>query len=181
MTSTRFGPNRPLNPEVALTEPMEALRPQGRGSVASNPESYVKLLLHRQGRGGDKYVISLRPTADYYGWPEEFEIWSPKPAYTSNGRNFFIDPGRKHDLRFHAGRRHYICRSPNLSGYPAGKTNAFRVSRNCGLLDLAELAHFTKGEWHWMTSPYGERITRERWERIYQSGIPGRRGVACSV
>ena len=152
-----------------------------RGATGSVSNDYVKLLLGREEGKRDKYLISLRTTANYYGWTKEFEEWAPKPINNIGKYQLFIDPGRKWDLRMHGGRRHYICRSPVTGGYPKGMTNAFKVSRTCGLLDLAELAHFTDIEWHWMSSPYGERISRDHWERIYQSGIPGRRGVAVSA
>ena len=143
--------------------------------------SYVKLLLSREPEKRAKYVIAWKSTADFYGWTQEFEHWSPPQVGTSGRYELVYDPGRKGDLQMHAGRRHYVCRSPQKGGYPKGMTNAFKVSRNCGLLDLAELAHFTQGDWHWMSSPYGERIGRDQWESIWHKGIPGRRGVACSV
>ena len=144
-------------------------------------DDFVKLLLWRGSGKKDKYLVALRTTANYYGWTKEFESWSPRPIYQSGGYDFCLDPGRKGNLILASGKRIRICRSPKRQGNPKGLTNQFKVSRNCGLLDLAELAHFTESDWHWMDGPYGERIGRDHWERIYQAGIPGRRGVACSV
>lgn len=142
---------------------------------------YVKLLLWRGGGKKDKYLIALRTTADFYGWTQEFEHWSPRMIYQSGGYEMCVDPGRRGNLVLASGRRHRVCRSPVKMGYPRGLTNQFKLSRNCGVLDIAEVAHFTKGEWHWMDTAYGERISRERWERIYQAGIPGQMGVIASA
>ena len=144
-------------------------------------DDFVKLLLWRGSGKKDKYLVALRTTANYYGWTKEFETWTPRTLYESGGYEMCVDPGRKGNLVMASGKRIRICRSPSRQGMPRGLTNQFKVSRNCGLLDLAELAHFTESDWHWMDGPYGERIGRDHWERIYQAGIPGRRGVACSV
>ena len=54
-------------------------------------------------------------------------------------------------------------------GFPAGKTNCFRVHSHCTNRDLAELAHFTKGEWHWMEGLFGQRRTKAHWLEMYES------------
>ena len=132
-------------------------------------DRYVKLQIGLSETKRSKYVIALRTTADYYGWTEEFPRWRPQDAVTSGGRTYFADPGRRGSLKLAGGNRHRICRSPSTAGQPAGKTNAFRLSTSCTQLDIAELAHFTHGEWYWLEGLNGERITRERWEAIYQS------------
>lgn len=132
-------------------------------------EDYVQLRLGLATETKNKYLIALRTTADYYGWTEEFEPWRPKVVYSQGGYDFCHDVGRRGGLKHLGGRRHRICRSPKTSGMPRGMTNQFRVSNSCGLAELAELAHFTKVDWHWMDCPFGERITRERWEGIYQA------------
>ena len=142
---------------------------------------YVRLTIHRPEGKRAKCVIALRSIAEFYGWTKEFEPWTPPVAYSDAHYDYVVCQGRSSNPMFHAGRRHHICRADDLNGFPKGMTNSFKLTRNCGLLDVAELAHFTTVDWHWMTSPYGERIRRDQWERIYQSGIPGRRGVACSV
>ena len=58
-----------------------------------------------------------------------------------------------------------------MNGLPAGFTNAFKVTSNTGLFDLAELAHFTKVDWNWMESLCGQRIDRERWADRYASKV----------
>ena len=142
---------------------------------------YIKLLIERPDSGvGDKYLIALRTTADYYGWTQEFERWSPKPLYQQGGYSFFSHPGRG-EMFCEPGQRHRICRADTTAGYPRGKTNAFKLSRTCGLFDMSELANFTQGNWYWMSSPSGERISRERWAAIYQAGPHNRRAGLVSV
>ena len=128
---------------------------------------YVKLLLERQQGKQDKWLIALRTTADYYGWTEQFPTWTLRPAPGEPpGSRFSMRPGRG-EMFCERGRRLRICRSRSRDGYPKGMTNAFKVSRNCGLFDLSEVAHFAQGDWHWMSSPRGGRIGRDRWESIY--------------
>ena len=81
-----------------------------------------------------------------------------------------VDPGRRGELRTQAGNRLVISRAPSTAGWPKGKANAFKVSGNCGNLDLAEIAHFTSVDWYWMQGLYGQRIHRDRWEEIYAAG-----------
>ena len=142
---------------------------------------YVKLLLQREAGTQDKWLIALRTTADYYGWTEQFPAWSPEAVVVENGRRFFYDPGRRGEMFCEGGRRHKVCRSPSRNGTPAGKTNRFKLSANCGLVDIAEVAHFTQSDWYWMTAPNGERIRRERWELIYQESNPQQRGGLVSA
>ena len=129
---------------------------------------YVKLQLGLSTTKRSKWVVALRTTADYYGWTEAFPVWTPQDAVTAGGVTTFRDPGRRGNNRLCGGNRHRICRARTTAGYPRGKTNAFRLSSSCALIDMAELAHFTEGEWFWMEGFHGERITRERWEAIYQ-------------
>lgn len=142
---------------------------------------YVKLLLHREAGTQDKYLIALRTTADYYGWTEHFPIWSLKPVRTEGTRVLGYHPGGRGEMFCEGGRRHKVCRHPSRNGTPAGKTNRFKLSANCGLVDIAEVAHFTQGEWYWMDAPNGKRISRERWEEIYQVGISRKRGGLVSA
>ena len=142
---------------------------------------YVKLLLERREDKADKYLIALRTTADYYGWTEKFPAWTLKTFGGDGGYSWGYDPGRRGEMFCEPGRRHRICRSARRQGNPRGMTNAFKLSRNCGLFDISEVAHFTKGDWHWMEGPTGERVSRERWEAMYQAGTPRKRRGLVSV
>ena len=130
---------------------------------------YVKLLIKRSPGAPDKYLIALRTTADYYGWSKEFPTWRPEPVETTGGKTFYRDPGRIGSLQTAGGRRHRICRTASTAGQPRGFTNQFRLSGSCGNAEIAELAHFTQVEWYWMEGLHGERITKERWEEMYQA------------
>ena len=142
---------------------------------------FVKLLLHREADTPDKYLIALRSTADRYGWTEEFPIWTPKPVYTDGGRVFCRAPSRRGEIRTEAGVGLRVSEAKTKTGCPKGQVYRFKVSANCGLWDIAEVAHFTKGPWYWMTSPTGTRILRERWEARYQTKTPAeRRGLVSA-
>ena len=166
----RFGERVPRR--VPTNSPLVVERDRPYGSRLRNDlmkEDYVKLVLGDRRAHNPTYLIALRTTADYYGWTEELEAWRPKLHQVVGETRIVHDPGRRGSLKYAGGRRHLVCRSPSTAGMPAGFTNAFRVSARCGLPELAELAHFTSGDWYWMTGPFGERIRRERWESIYQA------------
>ena len=144
-------------------------------------DRFVQLQIGLSETKRSKWVIALRTTADYYGWTEEFPRWRPQGAVTVGGRTYIQDPGRRGNLALMGGTRLRICRSPKTAGMPAGFTNAFRVSTSCSVLDLAELAHFTQVDWYWMEGPSGERISRERWEAIWQSSNSSAEGGLVSA
>ena len=129
--------------------------------------NYVTLKLGESKGGRQKLLHALRTTADYYGWLEEFPVWIGKTVENDSGYRYLMDPGRRGHPQCMGGKRLRISRSPDKSRYAAGFTNAFKVSSNTGLLDLAELAHFTKIDWHWMESLDGERVDRARWEQRF--------------
>ena len=142
---------------------------------------YVKLLIGRPESGRDRWLIALRSTADYYGWTDHFEPWCPEPVGTDGKYTFFVDPGRKGEMFCESGMRLRISRSPKTSGYPAGFTNSFKVSRSCTLFDISEIAYLTQVDWHWMEGPFGERISRERWLAIHEAGTRKQKGGLVSV
>lgn len=142
---------------------------------------YIKLLLNREAGTPDKYLIALRATADHYGWSEEFPIWTPRPAGTSGDYVLCQCPGMRGELRSQGGVTLRISEAKSKAGFPKGQVHRFKVSSSCGLWDIAEVAHFTKGTWYWMTSPTGTRILRERWEARYQTKTPRERRGLVSV
>ena len=147
---------------------LEASGPYGSGLFEiSAMDLYVTLKLGETKSGSAKTLHALRTTADYYGWTEKFESWIGKPVESSGKYVLSRGTSRRGHPQNSGGRRLYISRSPVLTGYPAGLTNAFKVSANTALFDLAELAHFTKGDWQWMESPSHERITKARWAQRY--------------
>lgn len=68
-----------------------------------------------------------------------------------------------------SGRKHRISRDPSRCGHTPGRCNQFKVSNSCTISDMAEIANFTNGEWFWMTSPSGERISREKWAEFWRA------------
>lgn len=128
---------------------------------------FITLKIAQTRAGKAKTLHALRTTADYYGWTEAFPEWVGQVQTSQGGRGILLDPGRRGHPQCSAGRRLRICRVVSKDGFPRGATNAFKVSSNTGLLDLAELAHFTKGEWHWMQDPSYQRVSRADWERRY--------------
>ena len=137
-------------------------------------DEFIKLTIFRDSAGRARWVRALRSTADYYGWTETFERWIPNGSYQEGGHTFCQRPSRDSKNNRGGGKRLRICRSPSRNGNPAGLTNEFVISNSMRLIDLAELAHFTKGDWHWMSTPSGERITRDRWEAMYDAGTQKR-------
>ena len=131
--------------------------------------AYVTLKLGETKSGNVKTLHALRSTADYYGWTEKFEPWIGKIQFLQGDRAFLLQPSRRGYEAWSPGRRLRICRSPSKNGFPAGFTNAFKVSSNTGLFDLAELAHFTKVDWEWMQDTAYQRVSRVDWERRYAS------------
>ena len=132
---------------------------------------FVTLKLGETKSGAAKKLHALRSTADYYGWTKEFEEWSLKAEVDEGGRRFGLDPGRRGHPQCSSGYRVRICRSPVRDVLPAGFTNAFKVTSNTGLFDLAELAHFTDVDWEWMASPRSGRVTRDEWLARYAARI----------
>ena len=128
---------------------------------------FSKLVLRTRDDGSRIWLKCLTATADYYGWSDYFEPWSPKVVSEKDGYSFGHDPGRK-GYASSGGTRLRICRSRNRGGNPKGKTNCFRVHTRCTNYDLAELAHFTKPEWHWMEGFNGARKSKGQWLEMYE-------------
>ena len=142
---------------------------------------YVKLLLDRPEKGPDRWLIALRTTADYYGWTEKFPRWTLKTVVDSDGYEWAYAPGRNAEMFCESGRRVVISRSPSRHAHPRGMTNQFKVSASCRLLDLAEVGALTKVDWHWMTAPNGERLSREHWLSLHEAGTRRRGGGLVSA
>ena len=147
----------------------------------SDVTDFVKLVIFRGAQDRVRWVRALRSTADYYGWTEEFEPWFPKPIREENGYQLMYAPAFIGRGTPHGGKRLRICRSDSRSGHPAGLTNQFTVSNSCRTIDIAELANFSKGDWHWMEDLNGVRLSKEHWLRIYHAGGSRRRAGLVSV
>ena len=144
-------------------------------------KDYIKLLIWRPPSGPDRWLIALRTTADYYGWTEQFETWSPKPVGTMGGYTLLSDPGRRGRMYCEGGTQLRISRSPNRREKTPGMVNAFKVSNSCTMFDLAELAYLTQVDWYWMSSPRGGRLSRDEWLRLHEACTQQQRGGLVSV
>lgn len=132
---------------------------------------YITLKLGETKSGATKKLTALKATADFYGWTDEYEPWVAKTTIDAERRKFALDPGRRGFAHGSSGYHVRIARSPSKEGLKAGFTNRFKVSRNTGLKDLAELAHFTKVDWTWMESPTSGRLAKDRWLARYAAGL----------
>lgn len=141
---------------------------------------YVKLQLGTSDTTKPKWLIAMRATADYYGWTKHFEPWGPKPIAEVNGVTYAMHPGTRGGNQWAGGVKLRIGRAEPGLGYARQATNRFRVSSAVSQFDLAELAHFTEGDWHWMETKAGVKVTADRWESMYQVGTAGRKGGLVS-
>jgi len=134
-------------------------------------QEFCKLLIRRPDRSPDKYLVALRATADHYGWAQQFPTWTPRTSIGVDGTPYVIDPGRRGELRRCGGVGMMVSRKPPGKGSEKGFVHRFQISQSCSLFDIAEIAHFTQGDWYWMSGPRGGRISRDAWERRYQTGF----------
>lgn len=127
---------------------------------------FVGLLVRKYANGQSVWIKCLRATAEYYGWTAAYDVIGETAPASSKQREFITDRvGRwRPDL---GGRKLRICRAESREGYPAGKTNSFRISSKVRNSDLAELAHLTKADWHWMETTCGQRWTRDQWLKFF--------------
>ena len=139
-------------------------------------KDYVKLLIWRPPSGPDRWLIALRTTADYYGWTQQFEPWSPKVAYSQGGYDFVASQSKRGRMYCESGIQLRISRHPSRQGHTPGMVNAFKVSASCTMFDLSEIAHLTQVDWYWMSSPRGGRLSREEWRRLFEAGTQAREG-----
>ena len=123
---------------------------------------FVHLAIRRISRTNWVQLMCLKPTADFYGWSSVFpDIMDAKSVdYPGNIRPW---PSKLNGKNYR-GTRLRICRKKEPhGGYPAGLTNAFRVSNNCSRMDLIAVAQAVQIDFGWMEALKGERIPKERW------------------
>lgn len=123
------------------------------------------------------WICTLRATADHFGWSsaQRYQyVARPSQGYPGFPRYIVDIPHRQWVI---GGQRLRICRSPFTGGFPKGLTHSFRVSEHVTNFDIAELAHLTQGDWHWMTDRIGRRISRERWLERYAIGVASGKGT----
>ena len=137
------------------------------GYVAK-PDERRSLIIRRKPGGKLCWVRAMQATIDFMGWEDEFEDEiTHKAKHSATGRIQFRKKGFN---RTPGGKPMTIWRGLNRHRRGPQSRHRFRVSNCTTLFDVAELAHFTKCDWHWMTSPSGEVRSREQWDAIYQAG-----------
>ena len=148
---------------------VQALGPQGSGAWMGPPDSaYLQLQIPVDDPHRTCWLIAPRETAIFYGWADVFPRWMPRVVAVADRHTFVRDPGRRGCLARKPGLRIRISRSERRKGYPAGMTNQFRVSRSCTNFELAQIAHHTSVDWHWMEMINGGRRSRGTWEEMFQ-------------
>lgn len=128
-------------------------------------KEYSELGIRRLARGNWVRLVCLKPTADFYGWSTVFpEIWDAESVDYPDGMRPW--PTRTSPFR-KVGKRLRICRAHgNKQGWPAGKTNCFRVTNNCRQMDLVAIAQAVQISYGWMENFNHNRLSMEHWESI---------------
>ena len=125
---------------------------------------YVHLAIRKIRDGDWVQLMTLKTTADFYGWSDIFLPLSEAKAI-DRGDGMLRWP-RRIKTRSYPALRLYICREKaHRRGYPRGLTNCFRVSRNACTRDLVALAQAVKVDFGWMNDKSYRRVTREQWLR----------------
>ena len=122
---------------------------------------FKKLEIGRDANDRSITVMAPIETCDFYGWSEAFEVWTPRKTYLGDGRVAFKMTKPRTMNGDAGGKRFRISRSPSRSGFPAGFTNAFRLSSNWRQEDLIKLGESTQVDWYWITGPTGHKWLRE--------------------
>lgn len=127
---------------------------------------YCSLNIRTTDRGECVWVRCLRTTAERFDWLSAFD---EQDLFTIRG----LDPDAPRrrmarrsriDIGGHGIR---ICTGGGKTGHPAGNTFRLRCHSRLTNKDLAELAHFTAGDWEWMESMNRDRLTRLEWDAVY--------------
>ena len=129
----------------------------------------VKYLIGRTPSNQPIWVGTRQENADFYGWSESFEPYIEGYFRDPNTGHVYLKDARLKRNHAQGARPFVISRAPSKSGFVATMNNQFRVSSNARLRDLAALAYGTKVDWHWMTTPSGERRSREEWLAIHEA------------
>lgn len=127
---------------------------------------YCSLNIRTTPKGECIWIRCLRTTAEKFGWLSAFEE-------QEIGLARMLDPEqpRRRQLMRHridiGGHGIRICTGGGKKGHPAGSTFRLRCHSRVTNRDLAELAHFTAGEWEWLETMNRDRLTRLEWDAVY--------------
>ena len=141
-----------------------------RRRCATSPmrqNDYVKLAISEKPSGRIAWVMAKVGTAEALGWLEHFETFTQHVAKRSpDGLVYNSASSRWNGV---GGKRVRIGFSSDYHRPRPGDRRQFKVGSTCSLFDLAELAHFTSGDWEWMSTPAGVKRTRCEWDSMYQA------------
>ena len=126
---------------------------------------YVQLCISEKPTGRLAWVKARRGTAEALGWTEHFKSVNQHRAEQSP--NGTVKLRTKSRDRGRGGRRIQLGAGRDNHRPGPGERRQFKVGTTCSLFDLAELFHFTKGDWEWMSTPAGVRKPACVWEDIY--------------
>ena len=135
--------------------------------VGPGPHHHVELILRSYPKGDYAKIWVKYETAEFFGWLDEFESYPEMvKREIAEGKRTTVRLRRKTSRRI-TGKECRIGRGQVMRRNEGGLTHAFRLGRLVTNRQLAELAHFTKGEWYWMEDVGGIRRTREQWLDLY--------------
>lgn len=128
----------------------------------------MRLILFTHPGGNQSIVTCQRATAEHFGWLTHFKTYGElihEEALAGNGR---ITPQQiRAANRPPRGTQIRISRAATKGTYASGRAHSLRINSRVSNIDLAELAHFTEAEWHWMEARNGARVDRQKWLDVY--------------
>ncbi len=128
---------------------------------------FISLVLRTAPNNEDIWIRCLRETAELYGWTDIYEeqVLGKTRRLNDEGRPLIQVTRKRQDI---GGIGIRISRHEDKSKLRAGFVNRLRLHSRVTNRDLAELAHFTKADWHWLESKSFKRVTREESAEIYE-------------
>ena len=134
---------------------------------------YSRYILRRTRAGNPITIRARTATADFYGWSNHFEKYTPDVWTDPNTGTRYITNTRLGKESKQAGFSILISRSSSRSKGLATYCNYFRISGEATIADLATVAAKTDVDWNWMETPSGERRSREKWLSLHEAWTQG--------
>ena len=129
------------------------------------PHEHTSLVVRQAANGRLAWVRAMQATVDHFGWGEQFDTEIEHRANNATGG--WIQGNYKTRRFSSAGHQMTIWLGRDRHRPGSGNRRNFRVAHGFTKEDTAELAHFTQGDWYWMTTPSGEVWSREQWLDLY--------------
>lgn len=146
------------------------------------PSTNVRLVLFSHAGGNYSVVTCRRATAEHFGWLKHYPTYSDVVFSEARAGDGLVPVNRLRAMnRAGYGKQILISRNPSKRAYAPGKTHTIRINSRVTNIDLAELAHFTEAEWHWMEARNGARVDRQQWLDVYAGRGTIPRGAAAAA